>query len=146
MPTPLPEGANQDPVIGLTELRAYFTAAVVSDALDAEGYPNQAPRVPLAPRTSPGILIGRYKTTLWEGVAHPAPRANELELRAVGARQEDGGRSVRSVRRVVGWGWGAGGVSPLIPRGIRGVPPPARVLWKTTRHRVRSEPRCQLLQ
>jgi regulator of RNase E activity RraA len=89
MPTPLPEGANQDPVIPLTEMRACFTAAVVSDALDAEGYPNQSPRVPLKPLTGSGVLIGRCKTTLWADMAHADPRPYELELRAVDSCQTD---------------------------------------------------------
>jgi regulator of RNase E activity RraA len=83
-------------------MRACFTAAVVCDALDAEGYPNQSPRVPLKPLTVPGVLVGRCKTTLWADMAHPDPRPYELELQAVDSCQADdvlicaAGGSVRS--------------------------------------------------
>jgi regulator of RNase E activity RraA len=77
------------PDITLADMRARFTAAVVCDALDAEGYPNQSPRVPLKPLTVPGVLIGRCKTTLWADMAHPDPRPYELELRAVDACRPD---------------------------------------------------------
>ncbi|MBX9579733.1 MAG: RraA family protein [Gemmataceae bacterium] len=70
-------------------MRAHFTAAVVCDALDAEGYPRQSPRVPLRPLTVPGVLIGRCKTTLWADMAHPDPRPYELELRAVDSCRPD---------------------------------------------------------
>ena len=71
------------PPIALELMRKHFTAAVVCDALDAEGYPRQSPRVPLKPLTVVGILIGRCKTTLWAEMAHPDPRPYELELAAV---------------------------------------------------------------
>lgn len=89
-------------VIPLAELRACFTAAVVCDALDAEGYPHQSPRVPLKPLTVPGVLVGRCKTTLWADMAHPDPRPYELELKAVDSCRPDdvlicaAGGSVRS--------------------------------------------------
>ncbi len=70
-------------------MRAHFTAAVVCDALDAEGYPNQSPRVLLKPLTVPGVLVGRCKTTLWADMAHPDPNPYELELRAVDECQSD---------------------------------------------------------
>ena len=76
--------------ITLTEMRACLTAAVVCDALDAEGYPNQSPRVPLKPLTTSGVLVGRCKTTLWADMAHVDPRPYELELQAVdGCRPDD---------------------------------------------------------
>jgi regulator of RNase E activity RraA len=71
------------PDITLADMRACFTAAVVCDALDAEGYPSQSPRGQLKPLTVPGVLVGRCKTTLWADMAHPDPRPYELELRAV---------------------------------------------------------------
>lgn len=77
------------PEITLADMRACFTAAVVCDALDAEGYPHQSPRVSLAPLTLPGVLIGRCKTTLWADMAHPDPRPYELELKAVDSCQPD---------------------------------------------------------
>ncbi|MBA4067595.1 MAG: dimethylmenaquinone methyltransferase [Isosphaera sp.] len=74
----------------LADLRSCLTAAVVCDALDAEGYPNQSPRAALAPLTVPGVLVGRCRTTLWADMAHPDPRPYELELRAVdGCRPDD---------------------------------------------------------
>lgn len=86
----------------LADLRAHLTAAVVSDALDAAGYPRQSPRVPIWPLTVPGVLIGRCKTTLWCEMAHPDPRPYELELKAVDDCKPDdvlicaAGGSVRS--------------------------------------------------
>jgi regulator of RNase E activity RraA len=70
-------------------MRAAFTAAVVCDALDAEGFPRQSPRVPLRPLTAPGVLIGRCKTTLWADMAHPDPNPYDLELQAVDSCQPD---------------------------------------------------------
>jgi len=90
------------PAVTLADMRAHFTTAVVCDALDAEGFPRQSPRVPLSPLTVSGVLIGRCKTTLWADMAHPDPRPYELELRAVDACQPDdvlicaAGGSVRS--------------------------------------------------
>ena len=92
------------PVTDLTlaDLRAHLTAAVVCDALDAEGFPHQSPRVPLRPLTVPGVLVGRCKTTLWADMAHPDPRPYELELQAVDTCRPDdvlicaAGGSVRS--------------------------------------------------
>jgi 4-hydroxy-4-methyl-2-oxoglutarate aldolase len=75
--------------ISLAMMRESFTVAVVCDALDAEGYGNQSPRVALRPLTSDGVLIGRCKTTLWADMAHDDPRPYELELRAVDSCQPD---------------------------------------------------------
>jgi 4-hydroxy-4-methyl-2-oxoglutarate aldolase len=75
--------------ITLADMRACFTAAVVSDALDAEGFPHQSPRAPLRPMTVAGVLIGRCKTTLWADQTEPDPRPYELELRAVDACRPD---------------------------------------------------------
>ncbi|OWK43903.1 RraA family protein [Fimbriiglobus ruber] len=77
------------PVITLAGMRACFTAAVVCDALDAEGYPRQSPRIRLEPLTTDGVLIGRCKTTLWADMAHNDPRPYELELRAVDSCRPD---------------------------------------------------------
>ena len=65
------------------ELRACLTAAVVCDALDAEGFVNQSPRLPLKPLAGTGVLIGRCRTTLWADMAHPDPTPYALELAAV---------------------------------------------------------------
>src|SRR5438876_7548660 len=78
------------PPITLAMMRECFTAAVVCDALDAEGFSHQSPRVPLRPLTGECVLIGRCKTTLWADMAHPDPRPYELELKAVdGCRPDD---------------------------------------------------------
>jgi regulator of RNase E activity RraA len=70
-------------------MRQAFTSAVVADALDAEGYPRQSPRVSLKPLTVDTVLVGRCKTTLWAEMAHPDPRPYELELRAVDSCRPD---------------------------------------------------------
>jgi 4-hydroxy-4-methyl-2-oxoglutarate aldolase len=75
--------ATDRPAITFEQMRKHFTAAVVCDALDAEGFTRQSPRVPLRPLTVEGVLIGRCKTTLWAEMAHPDPRPYELELAAV---------------------------------------------------------------
>lgn len=75
--------------ITLAQMREVFYSAVVCDALDALGYPHQSPRVPLAPLTTNGVLIGRCKTTLWADMAHPDPSPYELELKAVDTCQPD---------------------------------------------------------
>jgi regulator of RNase E activity RraA len=71
------------PTITLDAMRRHFYSAVVCDALDAEGYPFQSPRVSLRPWSGSGVLIGRCKTTLWADMAHSDPRPYDLELRAV---------------------------------------------------------------
>jgi len=67
----------------LEELRRVMTSAVVCDALDAEGFPHQSPRVPLRPLTADHSLVGRCRTTLWADMYHVDPRPYELELQAV---------------------------------------------------------------
>ncbi len=80
---------NHPDEITLPMMRQAFTSAVVSDALDAEGYTRQSPRLALKPMTTSGVLIGRCKTTLWAEMAHPDPRPYELELKAVDSCQPD---------------------------------------------------------
>ena len=75
--------------ITLGMMRENLYAAVVCDALDALGLPNQSPRVRLAPLTTHGVLIGRCRTTLWGDLFHPDPRPYELELQAVDACRPD---------------------------------------------------------
>lgn len=70
-------------------IRERLYSAVLSDALDALGYPRQSPRVPLRPMTGITKLAGRGKTTLWADMAHPDPKPYELELRAVDACKAD---------------------------------------------------------
>ncbi len=75
--------------ITLDDMRRCFSSAVVCDALDAAGFPQQSPRVPLLPMTVDRVLVGRCKTTLWAAMAHPDPRPYELELRAVDSCRPD---------------------------------------------------------
>ena len=79
-----------NPTITLPMMRDVLYSAVVSDALDALGYPHQSPRVPLAPQTGHVKLVGRCRTTLWADMSHPDPRPYELELIAVdGCKPDD---------------------------------------------------------
>ena len=75
--------------ITLAMMRERFTSAVVCDALDAAGFPNQSPRIALRQLTVPGVLVGRCKTTLWADMAHVDPKPYELELKAVDTCQPD---------------------------------------------------------
>ena len=75
--------------ITLPMMRQAFTSAVVCDALDAEGFTRQSPRLALKPLTTGGVLVGRCKTTLWAEMAHPDPKPYELELRAVDSCKPD---------------------------------------------------------
>lgn len=75
--------------ITLPMMREKLYSAVVCDALDALGYSNQSPRVPLRPHTTDGLLVGRCKTTLWVTMYHIDPNPYELELQAVDSCQPD---------------------------------------------------------
>jgi regulator of RNase E activity RraA len=75
--------------ITLDDVRKHLYSAVICDALDAAGYAHQAPRVPLRPLTSSGLLAGRCRTTLWADMFHADPRPYELELQAVDSCQPD---------------------------------------------------------
>lgn len=75
--------------ITLAMMRERFTSAVVCDALDAAGFPNQSPRIALRQLTVPSVLVGRCKTTLWADMAHVDPKPYELELKAVDTCQPD---------------------------------------------------------
>ena len=75
--------------ITLEMMRSSFYSAVVSDALDALGYPRQSPRVSLAPLTTGSVLVGYCKTTLWEEMEGKDPSPYELELQAVDECQSD---------------------------------------------------------
>lgn len=75
---------SPDPIT-LDMMRPVLYSAVVSDALDALGYPHQSPRVRLAPLTGVEKIVGRCRTTLWADMSHPDPRPYELELAAVDA-------------------------------------------------------------
>ncbi len=75
--------------ISLAQMRERLYSAVVCDALDAMGYRQQSPRVPLKPLTGGGVLVGRCKTTLWAEMAHEDARPYELELMAVDTCRAD---------------------------------------------------------
>ena len=77
------------PPITLAMIRESLSVALVCDALDAEGYPHQSPRVALRPLTVEGVLAGRCKTTLWANMAHVDPKPYELELQAVDSCRPD---------------------------------------------------------
>ncbi len=89
-------------VITLDMMRQSLYSAVVCDALDAEGFPHQSPRIEIRPMTVSGVLVGRAKTTLWADMAHRDPQPYELELAAVdGCKTDDvliaaAGGSIRS--------------------------------------------------
>jgi 4-hydroxy-4-methyl-2-oxoglutarate aldolase len=81
---------TSDDPITLAMMREVLSVALVCDALDAEGLPQQSPRVRLHPLTVPSLLVGRCRTTLWADMAHVDPQPYELELRAVdGCRPDD---------------------------------------------------------
>ena len=75
--------------ISLSDVRQHLYAAVVCDALDASGFPQQSPRAPLRRLTVPRMLVGRCRTTLWADMYHEDPRPYELELQAVDSCQPD---------------------------------------------------------
>jgi regulator of RNase E activity RraA len=75
--------------ITLAMMRQALYSAVVSDALDAMGFPHQSPRVQLTPFTFEGVMVGRAKTTLWADMFHQDPHPYELELEAVDTCRED---------------------------------------------------------
>ena len=73
----------------LADLRKTLYSAVVSDALDGLGYPNQSPAVDFSIRTSDEVLMGRCRTTLWQDVEGRDPKPYEKELAAVDLLQAD---------------------------------------------------------
>lgn len=78
-----------EPILTLAQMRERFTSAVVCDALDAAGYPNQSPRIAFQQLTVCGVLVGRCKTTLWADMYHADPKPYELELKAVDSCRPD---------------------------------------------------------
>lgn len=76
-------------LITLEQVRAHLTCAVVCDALDALGFRDQSPRVPLPGLTTNRLLAGRCRTTRWEDMSRQDPRPYELELAAVDACRPD---------------------------------------------------------
>lgn len=75
--------------ITLAMIRRSLFSAVISDALDALGYPNQSPRIALKPMTGVLRMAGRCRTTLWADMFHSDPRPYEVELAAVDSCRPD---------------------------------------------------------
>jgi regulator of RNase E activity RraA len=76
-------------VVSLEMMRQSLCAAAVCDALDSLGFCRQSPRISLLPMTTPHLLVGRCKTTLWADMAHADAAPYEKELAAVDACQGD---------------------------------------------------------
>ncbi|MEM1113169.1 MAG: RraA family protein [Pseudomonadota bacterium] len=60
-----------------------LNTAVILDVLDSLGRRQQAPAVPIPPRTVECCTLGSAKTLLWMDFAHEDPATYELELQAV---------------------------------------------------------------
>jgi 4-hydroxy-4-methyl-2-oxoglutarate aldolase len=73
----------------LQQIRDQLYSAVVCDALDSMGLPNQSPRVALQNLVLNKRLVGRCRTTLWADMFHSDPQPYELELQAVDSCQPD---------------------------------------------------------
>ena len=93
-----------DREITLVDLRACFTSAVVSDALDSVGCKNQSPRLQFRPLTSAGVLIGRCRTTLCEearsrrdSLADWSHRSHAIDARARRIRPTHRSRTLRAL-------------------------------------------------
>ncbi len=92
-----PVTVNTDPnsptapeTITLDMVREHLFTAVISDALDSSGYPEQSLPNLLLPMTGTTRLVGRCRTTLWEDIDFEDPNPYELELKAVdGCQPED---------------------------------------------------------
>ncbi|MGP0066026.1 MAG: RraA family protein [Isosphaeraceae bacterium] len=90
MSTPHDPKPEVPAIITPAMIRENLGSALICDALDAEGFRHQSPRVGLRPMTAHGVLVGRCRTTLWADMAHPDSRPYELELAAVdGCRPGD---------------------------------------------------------
>ena len=71
-------------MISIALMRQHLSVPLLCDALDAAGFRQQSPRLPIVPVTvRDGLLIGRAKTMLWADMAHVDPNPYELELAAV---------------------------------------------------------------
>src|SRR5579863_6660294 len=75
--------------ITLAAMRESLYAAVVNDALDSLGLRHQSPRVQLRPITTPRVLVGRCKTTLWAAMVHEDPEPYGLALGAIDSCHAD---------------------------------------------------------
>ncbi|MGV2341865.1 MAG UNVERIFIED_CONTAM: hypothetical protein LVR18_50500 [Planctomycetaceae bacterium] len=82
--------SSQPERITLPMMREVLSVPLLCDALDAAGFPNQSPRLPIFSLTMPQTtLIGRCRTSLWADMAHTDPRPYELELQAVDSCSAD---------------------------------------------------------
>ncbi len=75
--------------ITLNHIREQLYAAVICDVLDALGFRQQSPRVPLDSVAAPGVIVGRCRTTLWADMYHADPDPYALELEAVDSCRPD---------------------------------------------------------
>ena len=75
--------------ISLQNIRDQLYSAVICDALDSVGRPQQSPRVQFQQLTAPHMIVGRCRTTLWADMFHNDPAPYELELQAVDSCQPD---------------------------------------------------------
>ena len=69
--------------VSLEQVREHLYSAVICDALDAEGYRHQSPRIELRQLTTQETIVGRCRTTLWADMFHEDPAPYDLELQAV---------------------------------------------------------------
>ena len=75
--------------ITIAMMRETLFSAVVCDALDSLGLPEQSPRLQFPIQSVDKVLVGRCKTTLWGEMYHEDPRPYDLELKAVDSCQEN---------------------------------------------------------
>ena len=75
--------------ITLKMVREHMYSAVICDALDAIGLRHQSPRLPFQQVTTPQMIVGWCRTTLWADMFHSDPKPYELELQAVDSCQPD---------------------------------------------------------
>lgn len=70
-----------------SQIQETLYSAVISDALDAAGFREQALSATLASLTGAACLFGRCRTTLWEDIDQEDPEPYALELEAVDSCQ-----------------------------------------------------------
>ena len=80
---------TQESLRSFEEYRRELYSAVVCDALDGLGYPDQSPRLQFPIRTTDGVMFGRCRTTLWEVNTEEDSNPYEKELIAVDLCQPD---------------------------------------------------------
>lgn len=75
--------------ITIEDVRSTLYAAVICDALDVCGFPNQSPSVSFMQMTSERMIVGRCRTTLWADMFHEDPVPYDLELQSVDSCEPD---------------------------------------------------------